>query len=136
MQTENEQGLLRRSDALTLDEVQSCSEIAGKVVSAEDFKIEYYHLSETAHAIRFGKMCFVCFSGFTINDSVILRLPSDIAPYKQIFTMMQHRQSNNYFMAIVSFSVDGSVQAWQQTVNSEVAITRGALYGTVCYICR
>lgn len=38
MQTENEQGLLRRSDALTLEEIQASTDLSGKIASASSVK--------------------------------------------------------------------------------------------------
>lgn len=38
MQTENEQGLLRRSDALTLEEIQASTDLSGKIASASALK--------------------------------------------------------------------------------------------------
>lgn len=39
MQTENEQGLLRRSDALTLEEIQASTDLTGKIASASALNI-------------------------------------------------------------------------------------------------
>ena len=38
MQTENEQGLLRRSDALTFEEIQASTDLSGKIASASALK--------------------------------------------------------------------------------------------------
>lgn len=58
MQTENEQGLLRRSDALTLEEILASTDLSGKIASAgslKDFKtsgIFMANLSVGTNAIK------------------------------------------------------------------------------------
>ena len=123
--------------SLTLEEIQASTDLTGKVASASDFKIKNYNLGDNSFAIKFGRMCFIAFSGFNVHNVNILQLPSDLIPYDQFFTMIQHRPSNNnYNMGILMFTPTGLIQGWYQTSTAEISITSGSIYGTVCYICR
>ena len=82
MQTENGQGLLRRSDALTLEEIQASTDLSGKIASA----------SALNNFPKYVRLVYKEFSHNIVSQEEIIPIPN-FSKFAEINIMLSHVQS-------------------------------------------